>query len=317
MAHLRDNGININGSKQKITLRNIGYYHAYKGYRFIKAKNNAIKYSDFKELESIYNYDANLKSLFYSPIMYIETALKNIALDVIINDCKSSDFNVIFNNVLNNHNKYSSNKNSKDYSNEVKARNRVRDNYYKKCSDEYQKKNNISLHFQNKDIELPIWAYFEMITLGDFGYFISSCNSRTKREIANEVGIRKSFITSDEILKDIIFTLKNIRNSIAHNNVIFDTRFQTLSTHAILSRLIEDETNIHVDFSEIFDYLVLIIYMLKILKVSKRKLNQIINNYIEYTEELRENIPISIFNSFIKTNFNKKTQTLFQYVKKP
>ncbi len=69
--------------------------------------------------------------------------------------------------------------------------------------------------------------------------------------------------------------------------------------------------------SFLFDYLVLIIYMLKILKVSKRKLNQIINNYIEYTEKIRKNIPISIFISFIKTNFNKKTQALYQYVKKP
>ena len=34
MKHLRDSGIDINGSAQKRRLKNIGYYHGYKGYRF-------------------------------------------------------------------------------------------------------------------------------------------------------------------------------------------------------------------------------------------------------------------------------------------
>ena len=34
MRHLRDNGISIQGSKQKRQLINTGYFHGYKGYRF-------------------------------------------------------------------------------------------------------------------------------------------------------------------------------------------------------------------------------------------------------------------------------------------
>lgn len=34
MRHLRDNGIDISGSKQKRQLMNTGYFHGYKGYRF-------------------------------------------------------------------------------------------------------------------------------------------------------------------------------------------------------------------------------------------------------------------------------------------
>lgn len=34
MRHLRENGIQIHGSKQKRQLINTGYYHGYKGYRF-------------------------------------------------------------------------------------------------------------------------------------------------------------------------------------------------------------------------------------------------------------------------------------------
>ena len=35
MRHLRENGVQINGSKQKRQLINTGYYHGYKGYRFL------------------------------------------------------------------------------------------------------------------------------------------------------------------------------------------------------------------------------------------------------------------------------------------
>lgn len=34
MKHLRNCGIAIKGSAQKRKLKNIGYYHGYKGYRF-------------------------------------------------------------------------------------------------------------------------------------------------------------------------------------------------------------------------------------------------------------------------------------------
>lgn len=35
MWHLRDNGISISGSSQKQQLINTGYFHGYKGYRFL------------------------------------------------------------------------------------------------------------------------------------------------------------------------------------------------------------------------------------------------------------------------------------------
>ena len=37
MVHLRDDcNIDINGSKEKLQLVQYGYYHGYKGYRFLK-----------------------------------------------------------------------------------------------------------------------------------------------------------------------------------------------------------------------------------------------------------------------------------------
>lgn len=41
-------------------LRNIGYYHGYKGYRFIRKSNSPIKFTAFSQIVSLNNFDYNL-----------------------------------------------------------------------------------------------------------------------------------------------------------------------------------------------------------------------------------------------------------------
>ena len=82
MRYLRNQkGISISGSSQKRKLMNIGYYHGYKGYRYIRKPNNKIPFTDFNELLAIYEFDAKLKFLLYPFVMQIETALKNYVLE--------------------------------------------------------------------------------------------------------------------------------------------------------------------------------------------------------------------------------------------
>ena len=93
MKYLRDKkGISIQGSAQKRKLKNIGYYHGYKGYRFVNKPKNLIKYSDFNELLCVYEFDMQIKSLIYPQIMFLETAFKNYALDNIIRMTDSDRF---------------------------------------------------------------------------------------------------------------------------------------------------------------------------------------------------------------------------------
>lgn len=78
MKYLRyHHKINISGSTHKRKLRNIGCYHGYKGYRFIKTSNQKIEYTDFNQVLAINTFDMELKSLFYPQIMFVETAIKN------------------------------------------------------------------------------------------------------------------------------------------------------------------------------------------------------------------------------------------------
>ena len=58
-----------------IDLRNIGYYHGYKGYRYVlkkySAENYLINFSNFSQLKSIYDFDSRLKEILYPRIMFI------------------------------------------------------------------------------------------------------------------------------------------------------------------------------------------------------------------------------------------------------
>lgn len=96
MRHLRSKGIQIGGSIQKRKLMNMGYYHGYKGCRYIKTASNRIPFSSFDEVIAIYEFDSQLKSLFYPYIMQIETILKNYELETVVNSAKSDDFYNIY-----------------------------------------------------------------------------------------------------------------------------------------------------------------------------------------------------------------------------
>lgn len=93
MRYLRNtHNIQIQGSTQKKKLKNIGYYHWFKGYRFIKNPNNSINHTDFNEIVALNKFDMDLKSLLYPKIMFLETALKNHVLNIILEESNSSSF---------------------------------------------------------------------------------------------------------------------------------------------------------------------------------------------------------------------------------
>ena len=63
MKYLRDyKHINISGSSDKLKLSNIGYYHGYKGYRYIFNPQKQINFKKylFKSNFVCYNIDTNV-----------------------------------------------------------------------------------------------------------------------------------------------------------------------------------------------------------------------------------------------------------------
>lgn len=104
MRHLRENGITISGSSQKRQLKNTGYYHGYKGYRFFGYAQNKIPFTSYNEVYATIQYDTRLKSIFYSKMMFIETAVKNIALESILINANSKCLQDMYNKVVSSYN---------------------------------------------------------------------------------------------------------------------------------------------------------------------------------------------------------------------
>ena len=284
MRYLRDNkGISIGGSAQKRKLMNLGYYHGYKGYRYIHKDTNLISYSNFDELIAVYEFDAQLKALLYPAVMQIETALKNYVLEVVVCSVNSDSFIDIYTKLLDNYKMYSPtgkvHKNPKarkdaeeKYKRELKRRLDLRNRIYKVQTDAFGNGNKIAEHYLNKDRNLPMWAIFELLSLGEFGHFVSCLNYNTRKAISTKIGIRSADDSNGMVPQRLIYATKDLRNAIAHNDVIFDTRFRTGKIDKQLSNAISNATGVTgITFETITDYLVLIIYQLSLLHISKKK----------------------------------------------
>ena len=72
-------------------------------------------------------------------------------------------------------------------------------------------------HFYDKDQPVPIWAVFETISLGEFGTMLLCVNDKVVKKIAKSVGINSAFNSDGRLLGKIVFTLKDLRNAVAHN----------------------------------------------------------------------------------------------------
>lgn len=259
--------------------------------------------------------------------MLIETAVKNYVLDILVASTNSENFIDIYNQLLDNYkmfstkgktykNAYDRQKAEEKFKRELKRRLDLRNRIYKVQTDAYGNGNKIADHYLRKDANLPIWATFELLSLGEFGHFVSCLNQNCRADISKKLGIRPSDDTNALMPQRLIYATKDLRNAIAHNDVIFDTRFRTGSIDKQVGNAISNATGVKdLTFGTITDYLVLVIYQLKLLHVSKTEMKRIISGFEDIVEKLRSNVPTSIFNQIIHTDNNAKLAKLKNFVK--
>lgn len=330
MNYLRvEKGINIGGSIQKRKLMNMGYYHGYKGYRYINGPTNRIQYSDFEELLAIYNYDSQIKALLYPAVMIIETALKNYVLEILVSKTKSDSFLDIYNQLLDNYKMFSTKGRTypnrekrrvaeEQYKRQLKRRLDLRNRIYSVQTNAFGNGNKIANHYLQNDLNMPIWGIFELLSLGEFGHFVSCLNYDTRKAFSVKLDIKQSDDNNAMLPQRLIYSIKDLRNAIAHNDVVFDTRFSNGSKiDKQVSNALTNATGVkNITFKTITDYLVLIIYILKALKVTKTEMKRIVNNFQEITDELRNKIPTNVYNRIVYTDYTNKLMQLRKFISK-
>lgn len=210
MKYLREkHNIQIEGSYHKRQLKNIGYYHGYKGYRYIKKPNNRIKFNNFNEILSIIDFDNKVKALLYPQVMFIETALKSYALEIIIQDGKTENFSQIYSNLMTDYKSYSNQ--SDRYKNSYKKRLDTYNRIQNVIATSYASDSTIVSHYLKNDESVPIWAIFEIITLGEFGNLISTFDLNTRKNISKDLGLNIAFDSSGRLVENIIFLIKDLK----------------------------------------------------------------------------------------------------------
>ena len=313
MSYIRKNkNISISGSIQKKKLRYMGYFHGYKGYRYCREAHDIFAFSDFNELQAVYDFDMRIKSVFYPQIMFIETVLKNYALECIIDRDKTERFADVFSKSLTYYKSYPVG--SSKYKDQMLKRLKFRDHVFSSISRDYKRP--IVSHYYDKDESVPIWAIFELLTLGEFGTLVSCMDVSLKSKFSKSIGVKVRMDPDGKLPEFFIFAIKDLRNSIAHNGVVFDTRFKTASINNRLATYINSETSItNVSFDTIVDYLILLVVILKGLNCSKTTMYNFVSEFEKACEVLRKQIPTSIFNKILFTDTRKKITQLKKYIK--
>lgn len=285
IQHIRENHkINIEDS-DKQDLLNMGYFHGYKAYKFVKNKTKPIDITDFREIKNIYRLDNKLKELFYLVVMEIETAINNNVIDcVVAND--EVELNYIIRNKLNHYEDFV--KNSKQYNYELVKHLRLEQNIHTIIANRYVQ-SPILQHYIIANKQIPLWAIFEYTTLGDLAYFIERLNDETRCLLHKKIGVfDKRYDTDNTLLAKHVYIIKDLRNGLAHNSPIFDCRFKNANINKTVIAHLQQHTSIdRIDFSTITDYVILLAYYMKILKFDRREVHRFILNYSLIVDEFK------------------------------
>lgn len=309
MKHIRNDAsktIEIGGSRQKKLLRLDGYYHGYKGYRFYRKADKKIEFDSYVQLHAVIEYDMALKTLFYPEIMFLETSLKNYTLEKLLETANSSKFNVIFDKLI-----YESD--TKDNS-KKNYKFKQRNNVYGKLTSAYMHSSMIQ-HFYNKDNYVPIWAIFEILTMGDFANLLSATNESFRKSLSLELRLNQPNDSNGKLLQSMIFILKDLRNAIAHNGVIFDCRFNqaftSSRTGSAVKECLRNDIGLDcIDLNSIYDYGILVGYLLFKLDVPFTRIKRFGIGLKSIKEEIEKRVPRSISQVIIPTSANEDLKRL-------
>lgn len=291
MRHLRENGIEIGGSKQKQQLINTGYYHGYKGYRFFQNARNRLPFISYDEIYSTIQYDTELKSILYSKIMFIETALKNITLFAILEEIESDNIYEMYDKIISSYNNSPEKLSETDRKKLQMSKLRLQGSIQSALTNAYNRDNPKISHFYNnsKYDTVPIWAIFEILTMGDLGNLLSCLTIQMREKISKQLGINLSSDTKRELIYRYTYSLKDLRNAIAHNDIVYDARFRKFDPSAAMKSCLKNELKFpYINFKTIGDYIILIVYFLKLLKVSKTEILSFIRIFEKETEKYQK-----------------------------
>ena len=282
-----------------------------KNNRFVKNSHNQILYTDFSEVVAVIEYDNNLKAALYSDLMFIETAIKNIVCNESVDGLKLGTFEHIYKERMRDNPT-----NTKLQSKRLKLRNSVYSKLSARYHDEEGNDNQMVRHFYNRGEDAPLWVVFEILYLSDLASFFECLNESMRERIMMRLNMFDiSIDTNRNLLSSILYTIKSLRNSVAHNNIIFDTRFKDRNISPVLKKWVEKETSIqNITLYSLIDYIIIVCCLLKRVDFSSARAKKLVNTYKDQNQLLQNNVAPSIYAQIIQQNVTQKLSALETYL---
>ena len=124
-----------------------------------------------------------------------------------------------------------------------------------------------------------------------------------------------SLDTNRNLLSSMLYTIKSLRNSVAHNNIIFDTRFKDRKISPVLKKWVEKETDIHnITLYSLIDYIIIVCCLLKRVDFSSTRAKLLIHAYKRHNQLLQNSVAPAIYEQIIQQNVSQKITALEIYL---
>ena len=317
MRHLRNSGIAINGSAQKRQLINTGYFHGYKGYRFFRNSQTRLPFTSYNEIYATIQYDSALKALLYGKMMFIETAVKNITLESILINTGSESIQDMYDEVVSGYKNAPASATTERKKKLQQAKLFLQNSIHSTLANAYKNNNPKIAHFYDNEkySGVPIWALFEIMTMGDLGRLLSCLTYDARDDISKRLSLSTSYDTKRELVYKYIYALKDLRNAIAHNAVIFDTRFRTASPSDAMKQCLKFEIGLpYVNFKTIEDYIILVSFYLKVLKVPKTEIKAFVREFEKIVANYRQSVNANVAAIVIHPDLEAKINLLKNFI---
>ena len=124
-----------------------------------------------------------------------------------------------------------------------------------------------------------------------------------------------SIDTNRNLLSSMLYTIKSLRNSVAHNNIIFDTRFKDRKISPVLKKWTEKETSIqNITLYSLIDYIIIVCCLLKRVDFSSSRAKQLVHAYKNQNQLLQNSVASAIYAQIIQQNVTQKIAALETYL---
>lgn len=136
-----------------------------------------ISFHSYDEIYNTIQYDSKIKALCYEKVVFIkETAVKNIALESIIENIDSERIQDMFDKAISSYKNSPETLDYKDKRRYQQNKLSLQSKIQSILANEYRRNDRRISHFYNNDHYdgVPLWALFEVFNHGKSGFFTSS-----------------------------------------------------------------------------------------------------------------------------------------------